>query len=162
MVSGPSAPTYDTSLDRTYLVIASNTLIPGNSYTFQLSAEWSGNTVTASVSFTINIGPESGSYTVTALSGNSTGTSQPNNYNLMASGWVDGDEQDYPIRYSFKYEDVTGSNIDLQEATTISEMQSELPYVANTAGLTRTLCYVYDALNTPAIRTVDVTVAQLT
>jgi hypothetical protein len=47
---------------------------------------------------------------------------------MQASGWIDGDELDYPLSYSFKYQGAYGADIDLVPAWPYHEYYSELPY----------------------------------
>jgi len=144
MIEGPSTPVYDTPLTRSYLSLGRNSLLEGSNYTFKLDIYYEGSTVSSEISISVNIGPVDGNFIISP----DTGTELDTIYAMTASGWEDGDNQDYPLLYSFKYIDINGIEIELQKAMAVETFATRLPHVPTENSANKIILQVYDALET--------------
>jgi len=82
-----------------YIQFAQNTFTEGQTYTFQLTITQGTSSCNSAITFSTNRGPTSGSLVVSPSSGIAFSTS----FGLTATGFVDGDDADYPLKCQFGY-----------------------------------------------------------
>jgi len=129
----PSTPDY-----YPYLQFDPNTLTDGQVFSYKLTITQGGTTINAAISFTVNRGPTSGSLSVSPTSGKAFSTT----FTLAAVDWIDGDDTDYPLSYSF------GHDSDQKERFMSLLSRSDTYSTISFAGNYNFLLKVCDALST--------------
>jgi hypothetical protein len=143
------------------LGISANSLVAGLSYTFQLSAAYTGvnTSAYAQVTVTMNSPPSSGSIDVTPTIGDALSTA----FYMVTADWVD-DASDYPFSYIFSYYTTTAAK------TVVVKNLDAKSYVTSVLGqglqgnnyLVTCIAIVVDAFNGTASVTTTVTVNPIT
>ena len=100
-----------TPLTLPYISFAEDTFSEGADYTFTLRASYVTSSVSATVTFSINKAPKWGTFFCNL----SSGVELVDIFELKALDWKDPEETDYPLKYSYKYTDEDGVDVDLRK-----------------------------------------------
>jgi len=113
------------------LQLSANSLKEGNTYNFLLSILNPSLINQASLTFSTNEGPKGGTFTVSPTSG----TEFTTKFTYLADSYYDGDEEDYPLTYSFGYKSATGTQFRLKIESLSNTYTSSLNKRATQVGV---------------------------